>query len=188
MEIERTWTQLKALADSKAVIMQYVEDSAKYDIWITENTSTYKTRIWIDTSGVVGLDVTQNNTDKTDFENNYKANANAAISSGEDKIENNNQIRDTAEYTSTVSDNRGYVPKTIIIENGLDQQVSVQCEGSRDSSFTKPLLIGSAFNVAATSDDYKTVSDYFPYFRTKTTASVAPTTGGLTAYFERVKS
>lgn len=84
MQVYKTWTNIKALLTAKSIpttSLQYHEFTDYYTIWVDEKNISYFTEIWKDTSKVVGIDVIQNNLDKTDFENNYKANANAAYPS-----------------------------------------------------------------------------------------------------------
>ena len=86
-------------------------------------------------------------------------------------------IRDTTNHDSTVATTGEFTAETIIVENGLNQQVTIQLQGSRDE--TTWFDIGNSFNVAATTDDYATVTDFFPCYRVQAICSVSPTTGTL---------
>lgn len=79
-QIYKTWTELKLfLSAPKELKLQYHEFDYYYHIFTFEAGYEYFTELWIDTSKVQGIDITQNNLDKTDFEDNYKASANQAI-------------------------------------------------------------------------------------------------------------
>jgi hypothetical protein len=108
------------------------------------------------------------------------------VLSNEDKVINALAIRNTSNHTSTVAEEKGYIPKTIIVHNGLNQTVSVQLQGSIDDTFNNPLTVGNAFNVSASEDDYATLTDYLPYLRVVASCSIAPTTGTLTVYLAKV--
>ena len=104
----------------------------------------------------------------------------------EDKIFNALAIRDTNGHNSSSSEDRGFIPKTVIVHNGLNQSVTCQVEGDIVEGFSNPLTVGDSFVVSATSDDYETLTDYFPFMRVLATCSVSPTTGTLTAYIAKV--
>lgn len=97
-------------------------------------------------------------------------------------IFNEEQIRDTSVHNGTTSNQIGFVLKTIIIENGLNQTASFQCQGSANEDFSKSFNVGSSFDVSASTNSYQTCDSYFPYFRVVATCSVSPTTGALTVY------
>lgn len=75
----KSWTELKALATTKDCSFEYHEHDYYYAIFFEENSVGYFTEIWKDTSKVKGINVSQNNTDKTDFETNHKSSANALV-------------------------------------------------------------------------------------------------------------
>ena len=74
-----TWTELKTIIDSKKLSIQYKEEEYKYIIFSIDEIITYVTEIWKDDTKVDGIDTTQNALDKTDFETNYKDDANQSI-------------------------------------------------------------------------------------------------------------
>ena len=86
-------------------------------------------------------------------------------------------IRDTANHNSALSVSGEFMAKTITVENGLDQQVNCQLQGSHDG--TKWFDVGSSWNVAATTDGYQTVDTFFPLYRVQAICGTAPTTGVL---------
>ena len=45
-------------------------------------------------------------------------------------------IRDTSEHNSDVVFNGDFFMKTLVVENGLNQAVTFQCEGSAHSDFS----------------------------------------------------
>ena len=98
----------------------------------------------------------------------------------EDKTFDAEAIRNTTVNNGTVIDTRGLSVKTIIIENGLDQQVTLQMQASAHSNFSNSFNVGSSVNVAATTDTYETSDNYFPYIRFTAQCSTAPTSGDLT--------
>ena len=97
----------------------------------------------------------------------------------QDKVFDDEQIRDTASKTSSVADLKGFDPKTIMFCNGLDQSVDIDIEGSNDSSFTHVWPIDETIAVGASVCSYATLNDYFPYIRMKAQCATAPSSGGL---------
>ena len=91
-------------------------------------------------------------------------------------------IRDTSAHNGAVINNYDFQLKTIIIENHLNQIVTLQCEGSAHADFSNKFNIGSSFNVAANADTYQTCDSYFPYMRLVAQCGSAPTTGDLTVF------
>ena len=179
MRFQKSWTDFKALVSNKGLGMQYENQTEQYYIWAVEDGTIYYCRILITIPA---------GSDQEDFEDNYKDNANKPINLGEDRIMNSVEIRDTNAHTSSISDSRGYVPKTLIIDNALNQAVTIQVQGSRETDFTPVMNIGNSFEVNAETSDYATLSDYFPYLRVVATCSVAPTSGEINVYVERVKA
>jgi glutamate synthase domain-containing protein 3 len=102
------------------------------------------------------------------------------IITGNDEVFGAEAIRDTNDHDSIVSDNTKFAPKTVFVENGLDQTVTIQMQGAAIEDFSEFVDIGNSFNVSATSNDYQTITDYFPFVRARATCSTSPTTGGLT--------
>ena len=101
----------------------------------------------------------------------------------QDKAFDAEAIRDTSNHNGTVLDLFDFQVKTIIVENGLNQQVTLQCQGSAHSDFSNSFNIGASFNVAADTDTYQTCDSFFPYMRLTAICSTAPTTGSLTVNF-----
>jgi len=92
------------------------------------------------------------------------------------------EIRDTNDHTGVAVYNGDFVIKTLIIENELDEQATLQCQGSAHEDFSHFFNIGSTFNVAANTDSFQTCDSYFPYWRIIAICNTAPTTGNLTVY------
>jgi len=92
------------------------------------------------------------------------------------------EIRNTSAHNGSIIDNYDFQLKTIIIENHLNQQVTLQCQGSGHADFSNSFNIGSSFNVATDTDTYQTCDSYFPYMRLVAQCATAPTTGDLTVF------
>ena len=73
-------------------------------------------------------------------------------------------IRDTNAHNGTVVFNGDYTVKTLIIENSLNQAVTLQCQASSGS------------------DGYQTCESYFPYWRIVAQCGTSPTSGTLTIH------
>lgn len=73
-----SWTFMKNLIDSNDLMVHYTETSKKYYIQVYNGSTLYKTTLIKDGVVVGGSDwdEQQNTSDRTDFENNYKSNAN----------------------------------------------------------------------------------------------------------------
>ena len=102
----------------------------------------------------------------------------------EDQIFEALAIRDTVNHDSVESFTGEFTAETIFIENGLNQEVTFQLQGARNSIWVD---IDSSFNLAATTNDYQTVTDYFPKYRLKVICSTAPTTGVLDVWVIKSK-
>ena len=89
-------------------------------------------------------------------------------------------IRDTSAKNGDVVFNGAFVIKTLIIENGLNQTVTLQCQGSANADFSNSFNIGTSFDVSASTNTYMTCETYIPYWRIVATCSVAPASGTLT--------
>jgi hypothetical protein len=77
------WTAFKSYVESKYLSIQYEEDAVIYRVFAIDDSIVYLAYIWKGTvpEGVIyeGYTQEQNDLDKTDFETNYKANANQRI-------------------------------------------------------------------------------------------------------------
>ena len=89
-------------------------------------------------------------------------------------------IRDTDAHTSEVVFNGDFIIKTLVVENGLNQTCTFQCQGSAHSDFSNSFNIGSTWDVAASTNLYVTSETYIPYWRITATCSVAPASGTVT--------
>jgi hypothetical protein len=180
-----TWSDYKTLVADKSLLLQYSETSTTYDIYAPEA----QTFLW-------NICLLKGTSDATDFENNYQAAANAPMTIGggtiqahiigETQIFTNEAIRDTAAHNSSTGQNSGFRVKTIIVQNTLNQDVSIQCQGSRDGSTW--FNVGTTWPVTASTTTYQTCETYFPYLRAVATCAVAPTTGNLNLWLERMGS
>ena len=178
-----SWASFKTLVTNKVLLMQYSEDVRNYDIFATEAQAF----MW-------NISLLKGSSDATDFENNFKSEANAPLMINGATIEAPNvgetalfealAIRSTSAQNSASSTNRGYRVKTVIVANGLNQTVTIQCQGSRDN--TNWLNIGTTWDVAASTSIYQSCDTYFPYMRAIATCSVAPASGTLSMWIEKV--
>jgi hypothetical protein len=91
-----------------------------------------------------------------------------------------NAIRDTSNHNSDVADTGEFQAETILVYNGLDQQVTLRLQGSRDGSTW--LNMNNSFDVAATTNSYETVTDYFPFYRLTAICGISATSGALDAW------
>jgi len=183
MEVS-SWSEFKSLLTSKQLLIQYSGNTRGYDLYASE-AGVFIWHIWIPKDS--GSDI-------SDFETNFKPTANApmmingvpvtAPNVGETALFNAEAIRDTAAHNSASSTNTGYRVKTIIVNNGLNQTVTIQCQGSRDG--TNWINIGGTWDVVATTWTYQSCDTYFPYMRAIATCSVAPATGTLSFWLEKV--
>jgi len=75
---------------------------------------------------------------------------------------------------------------SIFIDNGLDQDVTVQVKTNREAVHAKAVNVGSAFTVSANSQDARSLSvetsGWLPYIMVEVQCSVAPTSGALDIY------
>lgn len=74
-----TYENLKSLISSKALSLQYMELSDRYDLFITESGILYTTTIYKAGATVDGINPTTEATRISDFETNYKAHANQPL-------------------------------------------------------------------------------------------------------------
>lgn len=91
-------------------------------------------------------------------------------------------IRDTSDHTGGTVFNGDYTIKTIIIENGLNQTVTFQCQASMHSDFSNMFLVGGEWEVTASTNTYQSCDTYFPYWRLVASCDTSPTTGDMTVH------
>ena len=94
-------------------------------------------------------------------------------------------IRDTSSHTSVSVNSHEMPVKTIIVNNDLNQTATLQMQGSRDNASW--FNIGSTWDVSANTWAYQTCDTFFPYGRIIVICSVAPASGGLSAWCEKVR-
>ena len=87
------------------------------------------------------------------------------------------ELRDTSTHNSTIAATGEFSAETIVVYNGLDKDVAIQLQGSLDESVW--IDIGSPFTVTTLTNDYDTVTDYFPCYRVTAKCTVSPTTGDM---------
>jgi len=81
---------------------------------------------------------------------------------------------------------------TVYVDNGLNQDVTVQVKANISESYTKSIDVGSSFAVGASSQDARTLtpdtSGWLPYVMVTVQCSVAPSSGSLTIYLVKSKN
>ena len=87
------------------------------------------------------------------------------------------QIRNTSLQTSSIAISGEYIAKTILLDNGHNQIVTLQLQGSDNQ--TDWFDVGAAIDIPATTKTYETLTDFFPYYRATAQCSVAPASGDL---------
>ena len=90
------------------------------------------------------------------------------------------EIRDTADHNGDAVPAIGVWKCSVAWANGLNQDASLQIQGSWDKDFSKAFNIGTAETATTGTNSYKEVTSYFPFYRVVATCSVAPATGSLT--------
>jgi len=80
---------------------------------------------------------------------------------------------------------------SVFVDNGLDQDVTVQIKANRVESTSKAVSIGSAFTVSAGGSDARSLSvetsGWLPWIYVEVACPVAPTSGSVTIYRIRSK-
>jgi len=83
--ISGTWSEIKAVIQSKNLFLQYVESDGTYTIFAFDASLVYTCSIWTgtvpDSVDINGYSQAQNDSDKSDFETNFQASSNKRISS-----------------------------------------------------------------------------------------------------------
>ena len=93
------------------------------------------------------------------------------------------EIRDTSAHNGAIINNYQFQLKTIVVENSLNQTVSLQCQASAHSDFSNSFNVGTSWDVSASTNTYQTCESYFPYMRLVATCASSPSSGSLTAHF-----
>jgi len=123
--IFKSWTEIKTFVTApKELDLQYHEFLNYYLIFVVEAGVEYFTEIWKNTSVVEGIDVSQNNLDLTDFEDNYKVNANQAIDENV-TVENEISVVGAVQAGDAITHDK---LDTIIEELGLETGSSILSE------------------------------------------------------------
>jgi len=99
LQVEHSWSAIKELLARKYLRLQYDESSNVYILYIVEDNVIHTCTIWKVTEGIIGVPET-NAADKTDFETNYKTDANKSSEprASDGKIINLNSIFPTDLY------------------------------------------------------------------------------------------
>ena len=100
-----------------------------------------------------------------------------------DRIYEDLEIRDQADHESAQSDMGEFTAETVAVINTLDQQVDFQLIGGVEGIWFDM----KTFSVAANTNGYQTVSDYFPTYKMTVSCPANPTTGNLNVYMVKSK-
>lgn len=107
----------------------------------------------------------------------------------ETQVFEDEEIRDTNAHNSVIGDCSYFNVITVWVENGLDQNVSVQVKGNRVNSTTGAVNIGTAFDVATVDREARTIEPtdegFLQFIFVEVTAAGVPTSGNLDAYLIR---
>jgi hypothetical protein len=95
-------------------------------------------------------------------------------------------IRDTANHDTDMSNTGEFNAETIMVENTLDQTVTFQLKGTIAGTNVW-CNVGPTFTVTNGTNDYETVSDYFPCYKLTASCSTAPTSGDLNVWIIKSK-
>lgn len=127
-----SWQSLKALITTKSLRLQYEEEPDLYTIWGYDNPEVHICTIWksVVPDGILlcGYTQQQNDTDKSDFENNFKASANAPTGFGAStdtplqislpSVQLFSNIFKSLEYTVTTRDETGVSAVSYTVPTG----------------------------------------------------------------------
>ena len=106
--------------------------------------------------------------------------------SSETQIFEDEEIRDVVAHNSAIGACSYFNVITVWVENGLDQNISVQVLGNRVNSVVGAVDIGDAFVVATVDREARTMEPtdegFLPFIFIEVTAAGVPTAGDLNAY------
>jgi len=132
--VDTTWTELKSFSVSKGIPLQYTETDKYYFIWFLEGLVEYNTKV---------LKTTPGNTDQTDFEGNYRAEANAPVGpkdeDGKQYIRAESRPLDMTTYFTSKGDGAttiGDGNKLVFNFNNTDDDVASPPAGTKQKKVT----------------------------------------------------
>ena len=102
-----------------------------------------------------------------------------------DQVFTDEAIRDQVDHTSGTAYMGEFNAETILVYNGLDQDVSFQLQGSIDD--TTWIDVHDTFSIVKNTNDYAVVTHYFPSYRIVASCAVTPTTGNLNVWVVKSK-
>jgi len=94
-------------------------------------------------------------------------------------------IRDTSVHNSVGVNSNEMPVKTLIVNNALNQTVTLQMQASRDN--TNWFNVGTTFDVLTNAWFWQSCDTFFPYGRMVAQCSVAPASGTLSVWCEKVR-
>jgi hypothetical protein len=126
--VEMRWPDFKSVLNSKGLVPQYLSDGATYTIFAVDGGITYTCMIVIDSSTYPFSDIapdysaTQNDLDKTDFENNFKNVSNKPLiwrtPDGRERVTTEKSNSSTITfYSQDWTDKTTWYPSSVISEN-----------------------------------------------------------------------
>jgi hypothetical protein len=132
--VSGTWTEIKTIILAKVLPLQYAQDPGKYTIYGLDDGIAYVCTIWTGTvpNGVItgGYSQAQNDTDKSDFETNYKPYANMPLAKG--NFDDPRIIYKLGNITTT-STSETLVSLRPYVEQASEGQRSVKSSSNQDS-------------------------------------------------------
>jgi hypothetical protein len=133
--VNGTWTDVKAIVSSKVLALQYTSNPGVYNIFAFDDSLVYTCTIWTGTvpPTVVagGYSQSQNDTDKTDFQNNYQPYANMPLTVGD--FSDPRLIRRLGNLTST-SISEQLISTRPYTEQSSEAQRSVKSSSNNDKT------------------------------------------------------
>lgn len=177
----KSWSELKTLLESKDLRLQYDQTNFYYYIFIIDTEIEYFTQLWIDTTKVEGIDISQNDIDLQDFIDNYKATANQSMSEihRADVIVSGGKNRLAVDATVNVAvedfygfDNNASTYFLITNAEDIGDTINIQIDSPPIVNVTAILTASEAGNIEATAILVKNNLNADSDFKTKFLAKV----------------
>lgn len=132
--VSGTWTDVKTTVSAKVLSLQYAQAPGSYTIFAIDDSLAYTCTIWTGAvpDGVIssGYSQAQNDTDKSDFETNYKPYANMPIAQGQF---NDPRIRRCIGNLTATSTSEVLVSSRPYVEQSSQAQRSVKSSSTQDA-------------------------------------------------------
>ncbi len=72
LTLYESWTTIKDIINTNNLQLQFIESNDLYKVFVTHNQNFHIVELWKNTDIIKGINITQNNLDKIDFETNFK--------------------------------------------------------------------------------------------------------------------